>query len=237
MRVLQAAGQGAQVDPTGHAVRMDALHLIREAANSPTCSSATRSARPRRSWGAPSKRCGTGRPTSGSGRARSRGSGRRASASAQRSSTRRVTTPASSSPMRTPGDAGAARSRGPRGAASRAVASPGDGAHERRPGRARADARVGPRAGPRDHVARSAGRGAAARSCGSRRRGSLRRLRRDRPGGEPRGRSSPDLRTCRHGPSPSPRRPSRRPKSLLPPRRTTSQSRRGMAQPPVSLFA
>lgn len=32
MRVLQAAGQGAQVDPTGHAVRMDALHLIREAA-------------------------------------------------------------------------------------------------------------------------------------------------------------------------------------------------------------
>ena len=31
LRVLQAAG-GAQVDPTGHAVRMDALHLIREAA-------------------------------------------------------------------------------------------------------------------------------------------------------------------------------------------------------------
>ncbi|HEV2712443.1 MAG TPA: hypothetical protein VGU26_05035, partial [Gaiellaceae bacterium] len=28
LRVLQAAGQGAQVDPTGHAVRMDALHLI-----------------------------------------------------------------------------------------------------------------------------------------------------------------------------------------------------------------
>jgi F0F1-type ATP synthase membrane subunit b/b' len=32
LRVLQAAGHGAQVDPTGHAVRMDALHLIREAA-------------------------------------------------------------------------------------------------------------------------------------------------------------------------------------------------------------
>jgi len=32
LRVLQAAGAGAQVDPTGHAVRMDALHLIREAA-------------------------------------------------------------------------------------------------------------------------------------------------------------------------------------------------------------
>src|SRR5215211_8099491 len=32
LRVLQAAGQGAQVDPTGHAVRIDALHLIREAA-------------------------------------------------------------------------------------------------------------------------------------------------------------------------------------------------------------
>jgi hypothetical protein len=32
LRVLQAAGQGAHVDPTGHAVRMDALHLIREAA-------------------------------------------------------------------------------------------------------------------------------------------------------------------------------------------------------------
>lgn len=32
LRVLQAAGHGAQVEPTGHAVRMDALHLIREAA-------------------------------------------------------------------------------------------------------------------------------------------------------------------------------------------------------------
>jgi hypothetical protein len=31
LRVLQAAGQGAHIDPTGHAVRMDALHLIREA--------------------------------------------------------------------------------------------------------------------------------------------------------------------------------------------------------------
>ncbi|HEX2495652.1 MAG TPA: hypothetical protein VHK46_02345 [Gaiellaceae bacterium] len=32
LRVLQAAGQSAHVEPTGHAVRMDALHLIREAA-------------------------------------------------------------------------------------------------------------------------------------------------------------------------------------------------------------
>ncbi len=32
LRVLQAAGQGSQVEPTGHAIRMDALHLIREAA-------------------------------------------------------------------------------------------------------------------------------------------------------------------------------------------------------------
>jgi F0F1-type ATP synthase membrane subunit b/b' len=32
LRVLQAAGQGANVEPTGHAVRMDALHLIRNAA-------------------------------------------------------------------------------------------------------------------------------------------------------------------------------------------------------------
>src|ERR671934_129308 len=34
LRVLQAAGRGgaAQVEPTGHAVRMDALHLIRAAA-------------------------------------------------------------------------------------------------------------------------------------------------------------------------------------------------------------
>lgn len=31
LRVLQAAGQTANVDPTGHAVRMDALHLIRAA--------------------------------------------------------------------------------------------------------------------------------------------------------------------------------------------------------------
>jgi F0F1-type ATP synthase membrane subunit b/b' len=32
LRVLQAAGKGAHVDATGHAVRMDALHLIRAAA-------------------------------------------------------------------------------------------------------------------------------------------------------------------------------------------------------------
>ena len=32
LRVIQAAGGGAQVEPTGHAVRMDALHLIRAAA-------------------------------------------------------------------------------------------------------------------------------------------------------------------------------------------------------------
>lgn len=32
LRVMQAAGTGAQVEPTGHAVRMDALHLIRAAA-------------------------------------------------------------------------------------------------------------------------------------------------------------------------------------------------------------
>jgi F0F1-type ATP synthase membrane subunit b/b' len=32
LRVLQAAGHSAEVEPTGHAVRMDALHLIREAA-------------------------------------------------------------------------------------------------------------------------------------------------------------------------------------------------------------
>src|SRR5882672_9527137 len=33
LRVLQAAGKTASVDPTGHAVRMDALHLIRAAAD------------------------------------------------------------------------------------------------------------------------------------------------------------------------------------------------------------
>jgi len=33
LRVLQAAGRGASVAPTGHPVRMDALHLIREAAD------------------------------------------------------------------------------------------------------------------------------------------------------------------------------------------------------------
>src|SRR5918912_3654849 len=32
LRVLQAAGKTANVEPTGHAVRMDALHLIRAAA-------------------------------------------------------------------------------------------------------------------------------------------------------------------------------------------------------------
>ena len=32
LRVIQAAGRGGSVEPTGHAVRMDALHLIRAAA-------------------------------------------------------------------------------------------------------------------------------------------------------------------------------------------------------------
>src|SRR5918997_465822 len=32
LRVLQAAGRSASVEPTGHAVRMDALHLVRAAA-------------------------------------------------------------------------------------------------------------------------------------------------------------------------------------------------------------
>jgi vacuolar-type H+-ATPase subunit H len=32
LRVLQAAGQGGQAQPSGHAVRMDALHLVRAAA-------------------------------------------------------------------------------------------------------------------------------------------------------------------------------------------------------------
>jgi vacuolar-type H+-ATPase subunit H len=32
LRVLQAAGRSAQVEPSGHAVRMDSLHLIRSAA-------------------------------------------------------------------------------------------------------------------------------------------------------------------------------------------------------------
>src|SRR5204862_5283917 len=32
LRVIQAAGRGGNVEPTGHAVRMDALHLIRAAA-------------------------------------------------------------------------------------------------------------------------------------------------------------------------------------------------------------
>lgn len=32
LRVVQAAGSGAQLEPTGHAVRMDSLHLIRAAA-------------------------------------------------------------------------------------------------------------------------------------------------------------------------------------------------------------
>src|SRR3954467_10244935 len=33
LRVLQAAARSGQVEPTGHAVRMDALHMIRAAAD------------------------------------------------------------------------------------------------------------------------------------------------------------------------------------------------------------
>ena len=86
LRVLQAAGRTAQVDPTGHAVRMDALHLIREAAEFADVleRDAQRASR-RRSFSAPSRKYASVSRTSRSARATSSGFAKRASASGTRS--------------------------------------------------------------------------------------------------------------------------------------------------------
>ena len=176
LRVLQAAHKTSNVEPTGHAVRMDSLHLIRAAAEfadtlerDAQTASATQLQRTEeevrkkqnelqeREAEIERYRSRVGAPALGDPHRR-QGRGPRPARQGER---RR--------------DARAARGRDTWEPASRAVAAPGDRAHERRPGRGRADARVGPRAGDRGHGPRAEGRRAAPR-------GRRPRRARDQPG-------------------------------------------------------
>jgi len=81
LRVLQAAGQSG-VEPTGHAVRMDAMHMIRAAAEmADTIERDAQTASPRSS-GVPRRRSRAVSASSRNARARSTATARRASASA-----------------------------------------------------------------------------------------------------------------------------------------------------------
>ena len=184
LRVLQAAGQTANVEPTGHAVRMDALHLIREAAafadvleNDAQRASAAQFGKTEQEVRRRQSELGPARDGD-----RALPAGERAPAGRDRQRGPQRGSPAARRCEPT-GDPGAPRGRGPRRQAARAVAPSGDRAHELGTRRGGADAGVGARPGERDHGPCAAGRRAAALRGGARRRGDLGRFRSDRPGG------------------------------------------------------
>ncbi len=85
LRVLQAASRSGQsVEPTGHAVRMDALHLIRTASEFATRSRRMHRKPPRRSCPRPRKRCDVADASSRIAKPRSSVTAKRASANARR---------------------------------------------------------------------------------------------------------------------------------------------------------
>ena len=172
LRVLQAARTSSNLSPTGHAVRMDALHLIRAAAEfadtlerDAQTASATQVRRTEEEVSAKQKvlqerEAEIERYRTESERQRSeilnaaKAEARDLARQVERRRHARV-----------------ARSRDPRHPAARAVAPSGDRAHELRPRRGRADAGVGASAGDRRHGSCPQGRRAVARGCGSRRAG------------------------------------------------------------------
>ena len=85
LRVLQAAGRSAHVEPTGHSVRMDALHLIRHAAEFADTLERDAQNAASAQLGAPRRRCRRGSTRCRTARPRSSATVRRASASGPRS--------------------------------------------------------------------------------------------------------------------------------------------------------
>ena len=151
LRVLQAAGRSAgRVEPTGHAVRMDALHLIRAAAefadtierDAQNASAAqlgkTEEEVRRRQNELQEREAEVERYRQESERQRAE------MLNAARNEARELLAKAHADATRELQEA-EARGQPP----ARAVAPPGDRAHERRPRRGRADARVGARTGVR----------------------------------------------------------------------------------------
>ena len=187
LRVLQAASRTGSVEPTGHAVRMDALHLIRSAAefadtleSDAQQASSNQLARTEEEVSQASARAARPR-----GRDRALPPGVRAPAG--RDHERRTQRGARAAPERTARRVpGGSRVRGARHPARRAGTPSGDRAHERRPRRSRADARVGPRPGRHDHGPRAAGSRAVPGLGRSRRIRDRTRRRVDRPRRRPR---------------------------------------------------
>ena len=177
LRVLQAAGQGGS-EPTGHAVRMDAMHMIRAAAemadtierDAQTASAAqlrrTEEEVSRRQRELQERQGDVDKYRQESERQRAEMLERRQERGAQDDPGRRAA-----------GRAGDRRGGVSGGQAARAGPAPGDRAHELDARRGRADARVGARPGRSDHQPRAGRRGAAAGRRRSRRRGD--RPRRD----------------------------------------------------------
>ena len=155
LRVLQAAPRrGEQPSRSGHAVRMDTLHLVRAAAE--FADTIERDAQE-----AATTQVGPGR--AGDPRAADELQQQEAEIARIRQETERqraeIMNAARNGGTRDPYEgeqgllAGDAPGRVERGAAARAVPTPGDGDDECRQGRGRADARVGPRAGRRHRPA------------------------------------------------------------------------------------
>ena len=189
-------GPSGDVEPTGHAVRMDALHLIRAAAEFADTierdAQTASAAQLRRTEEEVSRRQRELQDREARGRALPPGERAPARGDAERGQSEARELLAGDAARCDPG---AARGRGAGRAAARAVSPPGDRADELRPRRGRADARVGARAGCRDHSPRAGGRRAAARRGRARRgrdracRPDDRRRRRGRRRGEPRTRT------------------------------------------------
>ena len=161
LRVLQAAPRSAITEPSGHAVRMDALHLIRSAAE--FADTIERDAQE-----AAAKQVGKAEQEIRESQmelqqreaeiARIRQETERQRGeimNAARNEAREILTKANRDSSSELHDADA------RQPAPRAVAPPGDRAHELRPRRGRADPGVGPRAGRRHRSAGAHGRRAA----------------------------------------------------------------------------
>ena len=170
LRVLQAAGESGQVEPTGHAVRMDALHMIRAAAemadtierDAQTASAAqlrrTEEEVTRRQRDLQERQGDVDRYRQESERQRAE------MLNAAKSESRKTLAGGA-----TAGRSGDLGGRVPCGSAARAGSPPGNRADELRPRGGRADARVGAGSSRRDHQPSPGRRGAAARRRRSRR--------------------------------------------------------------------
>ena len=231
LRVVQAAGQTANVEPTGHAVRMDA-------APDPRGGRVRRRARERRparvrhavrqdgaGGPAPPVRA---RPARDGDRALPAGERAPAGGDRQRGAQRGSAAARRYEPT---GDPGAPGGRGPRCQAARAVAPSGNRAHELGPRRGGADAGVGARPGERDDGPCAAGRRAVALRRGIGRRGGLGRLRSDRPGGAGRhGVRGPGADARPSGPCRGGSRAGRRPSPPQPTETKTAPSRSSLSR-------